>query len=105
MATKHAVQHDLDHETARRVTEHAFADYKARYGEYKPTMQWVNQHRAEVGFTVKGMSLKGAFELSKGEIALELDVPFLLRPFKGMAISVIEEEIKKWVGKAKAGEV
>jgi len=102
---KHAVTHDLDHETARRVTEHAFSSYKDRFTEYKPTMQWVSDRRADVGFTVKGMSLKGAFELSPGEIGLELDVPLLLRPFKGVAIKVIEDEIRKWVGKAKAGEL
>ena len=35
----------------------------------------------------------------------ELDVPFLLRPFKKKAIDVIEQEIKKWVKKAENGEV
>ena len=36
---------------------------------------------------------------------MELDVPFLLKPFKGKALGVIEEEIKKWMAKAEAGEL
>ena len=38
-------------------------------------------------------------------IEMDLDVPFVLRPFKGKAMGVIEEEIKKWIAKAKAGEL
>jgi hypothetical protein len=33
---------------------------------------------------------------------MDLDVPFLLRPFQGKAISVIEGEIKEWLAKEKA---
>ncbi|HSN98904.1 MAG TPA: polyhydroxyalkanoic acid system family protein [Candidatus Nanopelagicales bacterium] len=102
---KHVVPHDLDQDTARRVTDKAFSAYKDRFAEYNPTLQWVNDQRAEVGFSAKGISLKGAFELKPGQIEMDLDVPFLLRPFKGKAISVIDEEIKRWIGKAKAGEL
>ena len=38
-------------------------------------------------------------------IELDLDVPFLLRPFKSQALGVIETEIKAWIAKAKKGEV
>ena len=102
---KHTVPHDLDFDTARRVTEKAFAAYEARFPEYKPVMTWVTDQRAETSFTVKGVTLKGTFELVPHGIDMDLDVPFLLRPFKGKAIAVIEEEVRAWVGKAKRGEL
>ena len=102
---KHVVNHDLDPETARRVTEKAFESYKARFAEYNPTMNWSSDKRAEVGFNAKGISLKGAFELSPGKIEMDLDVPFLLKPFKGKAMEVIDEQIKHWIGQAKSGKL
>jgi hypothetical protein len=48
------------------------------------------------------MSLNGAVEVKDKSIDLELDVPFLLKPFQGQAISVIEGEIKEWLAKEKA---
>jgi hypothetical protein len=54
---------------------------------------------------VKGVSLKGSLEVSASDIALDLDVPFLLRPFKGQALKVIEDEIRQWIGTAKAGQI
>ena len=54
---------------------------------------------------MKGVSLKGSLEVNEKDIALDLDVPFLLRPFKGQALQVIEEEIRSWIGKSKAGQL
>jgi hypothetical protein len=36
---------------------------------------------------------------------MDLDVPLLLRPFKSTALGVIEEEIRKWIDKAKNGQI
>jgi len=33
---------------------------------------------------------------------LDIDVPFLLRPFKSQALGVIEGEINEWIKKAKS---
>lgn len=54
---------------------------------------------------MKGVSLEGVLEVGDENIEMDLDVPFLLRPFKGTALGVIDEEIKKWLAKAKAGEI
>lgn len=102
---KHVVVHDLDAETAKKVAQAAFDSYKARFAEYKPTVAWANDKRADISFNVKGVTLKGGVDVNPSSFDLDLDVPFLLKPFKGKAISVIEEEIRKWIGKAKAGEV
>jgi hypothetical protein len=102
---KHTVAHDLGREQAKRVAEAAWNSYSARFANYSPTCQWEDQHKANIGFNVKGVSLKGSLEVNERDIALDLDVPFLLRPFKGQALKVIEEEIRTWIAKSKAGGI
>jgi hypothetical protein len=102
---KHTVAHDLGRERAKRVAEAAWNSYSARFANYSPTCQWQSDSKANIGFNVKGVSLKGSLEVNDKDIALDLDVPFLLRPFKGQALKVIEEEIRSWVAKSKAGAI
>jgi hypothetical protein len=102
---KHSVAHDLGREQAKRVAEAAWNSYSGRFSNYSPTCNWETDSKANIGFNVKGVSLKGSLEVSEKDIALDLDVPFLLRPFKGQALKVIEEEIRSWIGKSKAGQL
>ena len=102
---KHVVPHGLGLETARKVTEAALASYKERFLQYQPQARWVSDQRAEITFSVKGLALSGTIEFDAKDIEMELEVPFLLKPFRGRAISLIEEEIKKWVEKAKQGQI
>ena len=102
---KHVVPHGLGQEKAKQVAQAAFDSYRDRYAKYEPKATWVNDERAEISFNVKGIKLESAMEVGPNDIAMDLDVPFVLRPFKGKALGVIEEEIKKWISKAKAGEI
>lgn len=102
---KHVIQHDLDTDTAKRVADRAFAEYRNRYPDYQPSLSWVNDRRADVAFNAKGVKLSGAMEIDPGAINLELDVPFLFRPFQKKAIEVIDREVRTWLGKAKNGEL
>ncbi len=102
---KHNVQHGLGKAKAKEVAQKAFASYSERFQNYQPKANWVRDDKAEISFSVKGMSLTGSLEVDDENIGMELDVPFLLRPFKGKALGVIEEEIQKWVAKAKSGEL
>lgn len=102
---KHNIPHDLSPELARTATERAFAAYTAKFPDYSPTSRWVNEHRAEISFSAKGLKLSGAIELQPKNIELELDVPFLLKPFSKKAVSIIETEIQEWIAKAKNGEL
>ena len=102
---KHAVPHDLGIEKARAVADAAFASYKEKLSQYNPSSNWVTDRRAEISFSVKGITLNGSVELQESSIDMELDVPFLLRPFRGKALSVIEKHIRKWIDKAKAGQL
>ncbi len=102
---KHAVPHDLGQDLAKKVAESAFASYAQKFAKYEPKSNWVTPTRANISFSVKGMTLSGSLEVSSTSIEMDLDVPFLLKPFKGPAIAVIEGEIREWIKKAKAGEI
>lgn len=85
--------------------EAAWKSYSDKFGKYSPTMQWTSEDQAKIGFVAKGISLDGSIRLLANSIDLELDVPFLLKPFQKMAVGVIEEEIKVWIGKSKNGQL
>lgn len=102
---KHTIDHDLDPATAKKVTDRAFAEYSNRYPDYQPTLRWASDQRADVSFNAKGIKLNGSMDISPKAIVLDLDVPFLLRPFQKKAMEVIEREVKVWIGKAKAGQL
>ena len=99
---KHSVPHDLGQERAKKVTEQALGSYSTKFAKYAPKTTWTAANKAQISFSVKGMTLNGAVEIRDKSIELDLDVPFLLRPFQGQAISVIEGEIKEWLAKEKA---
>lgn len=102
---QHTVPHDLTVAQARSAADHALASYQERFPQYKPTVRWTDPTKATVEFHVKGMSFNGLFEIRPREISMELEVPFLLRPFKAKALEVIEGEIRAWVTKVKNGEI
>lgn len=102
---KHSVPHSLGKEMARKVTRAAVDNYKSRFAEYSPTATWKTDDQAQIGFSVKGMSLKGGITVTDSTIDLELEVPFLLKPFQGKALGLIQNEINDWIGKAQRGEI
>lgn len=102
---KHLVRHDLDEPTVRRVAEKALDAYRTRFPDARPTVTWTDPKTAALSFDIKGVKLNGSVELAPGAIAVDLHVPLLFRPFKGKAIAVVEEEIKKWIAEARAGRV
>ena len=102
---KHVIQHDLDEATARKVIDKAFAAYQARFPSYDPTLTWVTAKRAELGMKAMGASIGGEMTIEQGAIAVDLNVPLLLRPFKAKALEVIEREVAIWVEKAKSGQL
>ena len=102
---KHSVKHDLDVALAKKATQKAFESYAERFSEYSPNANWTTDTRCEVGFEVKGVKLSGVLEILPQEVAMDLDVPFIFRPFKNRALGLIESEVKTWIEKAKNGEL
>jgi len=102
---KHAVPHDLDLDMARKATDAALQSYKERFAEYNPQVEWKDDRRAEVHFSAKGIKMSGNFELTTNKILMEMKVPLALKLFQRKAVEVIEREIRKWVEKARNGEL
>jgi hypothetical protein len=102
---KHSVPHDLGQERAKKAAEAALKSYAQKFAKYQPQTRWTSENRADISFNVKGMSLGGAIDVQATTIDLDMEVPFLLRPFKNQAISVIEGEIREWIEKARKGEI
>lgn len=100
---KHKVPHDLSIDLARKAADAALQEYKAKYPDYDPQVTWSDDKTAEVALRAKGMSLKGVFEILPDAVTIEMEVPLLLRPFKAKAMEVIEDQIRMWIDKAKAG--
>jgi len=101
---EHTVAHDLGRAVAKRATQAAIDSYTKRFSQYKPQATWTDDYKATVGMNVKGIHLDGKIEVRDNEIAMNLDVPFVLRPFRSRAIQIIEREITAWMARAKAGE-
>ena len=101
----HDIPHDLDFDLAKLAAEKAAEAYKQRFAEYDYRAKWVSKDRVELSFRVGGKALSGAMTVKTSKVELELDVPFLFRPFRGKAIAIIEKEVVAWIAKAKAGEL
>lgn len=102
---KHTVPHDLPFDLAKKAADHALQSYRARFPEYDPRVTWSDEKTAQVELKAKGISLRGVFEILPDAVAMDMDVPLLLRPFKSKALEVIEEQIREWIGKAKNGQL
>jgi hypothetical protein len=97
---KHEVPHVLGQQKAKQVAIQALGSYQQRFAEYQPRVDWASESLAKIGFSVKGIKLSGSIEVLANSFSLDLDVPFLLKPFRGKALAVIEDEINKWIAKA-----
>jgi hypothetical protein len=101
---KHVVRHDLELGLAKKAAERALEAYSNRFHEHGPTVCW-NGEKADIRFAVKGITLCGSVEVDAHTFALSLDVPLLFRVFRKKAIDIIETEIKRWIERAKRGEL
>ncbi len=86
---KHVIEHGLDAATAhRKVTERAFAEYRARYPSYDPTLTWKSDRAARGRAQRQGSKARRRGQrLRDGAIDVELEVPLLLRVFQKRALS------------------
>jgi Putative polyhydroxyalkanoic acid system protein (PHA_gran_rgn) len=102
---EHRIEHDLSPELARKAVKGAVTTYSEKLAKYSPTVAWQGEDRVDVGFKAKGMTLSGTLKLVPKAVLVDMDVPLLLKPFRKIALDVIETQVKEWVAKAHAGEV
>jgi Fe-S-cluster formation regulator IscX/YfhJ len=103
---KYSVQHGLpDRSRVRVVVEKAYVAYEERLSDYKPKIDWEDDDRATIGFTVMSQSIIAVVEFDDEELRIDGKVPFLFKPFQRRIESVLGNEMEKWLGKARAGEI
>ena len=102
---KHSVPHDLSPDLAKRATEKAIQTYCEKFADYNPSVNWSSDSKANVEFKVKGIALKGEFNLVPKAIEIDMKVPFALKLFQGKAVQVVDKAIRQWIDRAKAGEL
>ena len=101
----HDIPHDLSFDLAKLAAEKAAEAYGKRFAEYDYRYKWVSNDRVELGFTVVGKRLEGAMTVKADRLQLEMEVPLMMRPFRGKALEIIEKEAREWMAKAKRGEL
>ncbi len=102
---KQTIETGVDPATAKKVLEKAMEQYLERFKEYSPRFGWTGERDASFGFKAKGMSLGGTVKILETKMEVDMDVPFLLKPFQGRAMGILEEQVHKWVELAKKGEL
>lgn len=102
---KHVIHHGVTHKQAKQAIKAAITVYSRKFPEYHPKSRWQSDSQAQVTFKVKGMTLTATINVHPKTIESEMEVPFFFLPFRGRALRVIEDEIRKWVARAKAGEI
>lgn len=96
-AVKHTVSHPLSTADAKRAIEAAFGEYSTRFSGFAPQLQWLAAEHAQVGFQALGRRIVAQVRLRDQALDIEMDVPFMARPFLGRATAAIDREVARWV--------
>lgn len=103
---EHIIKHDLSPELAKKAADKAAEHYTKKWEKYDAKSTWVADDKAEITFRVKGVNVAATVEMQPGQAVIEMQkVPLLLRPFKNMALDVVQRTIEKWMERAKNGEL
>src|SRR5262245_18891323 len=94
---KHVLHHSLDVATSKQIFNRAFAQHQKRFAEYEPKSRWLDDQHAEVRFNVKGIRMTATVEFRPRSVEIDLDVPFLFRPFRSIGIRILEQELRKMI--------
>ena len=103
---QHIIKHDLSPELAKKAAENAAEHYTEKWQKYDAKTTWLSDTKAEISFHVKGVNVAATIDMQPGQIVIDMQkVPLLLRPFKNMALDVVQKTIEQWIAKAKDGEL
>jgi len=103
---QHIIKHDLSPELAKKAANKAAEHYTQKGAKYDAKTTWTSDTHAEITFHVKGVSVAATVDMQPGQAVIDMQkVPLLLRPFKNMALDVVQKTMEKWIDKAKRGEL
>lgn len=105
MGIKHEIHHGLELPLAKKALDKAMEAYSARFSDYSPYFRWTDERNAELGFSARGVKVQGDMEIRGEKVLVDIEVPFILKVFKGRAMQVIEDQVNEWVERARNGEL
>jgi hypothetical protein len=103
---QHIIKHELTPELAKKAADKAAEHYTAKWEKYDAKATWLTDNHAEITFRVKGVKVAATIDMQPEQVVVDMQkVPLLLRPFKKMALDVVQKMMEKWIAKAKNGEL
>jgi len=102
---QHRVPHDLPLPVARMATRAALDSYRARFAHLGPDGRWLDDDNVELSFVLRGRRVDARLRVEPDAIVISLSLPRLFRPFRRRAVAVIEQEVRRWVERARRGEL
>jgi len=93
----HEIRHGLPLEQAKQAAQLALQDYLSRYGNRGLSARWISDVRAEIEFAAKGAKVQAVVDVLPDVLKVDASVPFILRPFKGVAVAAVDKEARKWI--------
>lgn len=99
------IPHDLPKDKAKRVIDKAVATYTEDAAQYSPDFKWVNDSTAKLTLTVMRKQITADIKLNDKDVTLDVTVPPAFKIFEKKALSLVDEEVQKWLRKAKKGEI
>lgn len=97
---RQTVPHSLAPGEARELIERALETYRRHYPEHSIESEWGDVETARVGFHVTGRRIDGTIRICADCYEVDVDLPWILRPFGGRIAGAIEEELRRWVAHA-----
>ncbi|MSQ83313.1 MAG: hypothetical protein EXR77_10580 [Myxococcales bacterium] len=102
---RHSIAHDLTPDMAQKTARAACDHYTTRFAKYEARIVWRDVSNADISFSAKGLRITGKVAVLAQNLVVDIDIPFLLRPFQGRAVDIVQRELNKWIAKAKSGEI
>lgn len=99
------IGHDLDKAKAKKVIDKAVAEYTGKYPQYKPSFEWLDHNTAKLSLTAMGATITAGITLNDSNVTVDLEVPKKFKLFEGAAMKAIDEEVQKWLKKAKSDKI
>lgn len=97
---KHSVHHQLETAQAKEVLDRALDTYRAHYADHGVETAWVDERTAVVGFELTGSKVDGRITVCEGCYDIDLQLPWMLRPFGKRIAQTFEHEFQRWLDRA-----
>ena len=90
--------HNMTREAARSKVDSEFSELMARFDETVAdvTYSWQDNIMA-FSFHARGFDFKGTLDVTDTELAIDLDIPLMLRAFQGLVQERMEEGLDEFL--------